>query len=359
MNKIIAFFVPTFIYLVIFAFNVLLPGRWVIGYVTKPNSTEKMRYHLNGILVFFVVVLLWILLGCSHIISCDWLYQYRWHELAGAFTFGIIVSLAVMLPYPRIKKSFWSDFYLGRVENLQLLSGRIDVKMWLYLAGATLLELNIVSFAIHHWILYGVNASPGIYLTTILITYFLIDYLTFEEVHLYTYDLFAEKVGFKLAWGCLVFYPYFYAVSLWSTVDLPNPHTPTWLFGIYALIFFFGWSLSRGANLQKYFFKKNSGKPFLCIVPKTITDGNKILLINGFWGISRHVNYLGEILMGIGIILCTGYPTLIGPWLYPLYYVALLFPRQKDDDIRCELKYGALWDEYKEKVPYRIIPFIY
>ena len=192
-----------------------------------------------------------------------------------------------------------------------------------------------------------------------MLTYFLIDYLTFEEVHLYTYDLFAERVGFKLGWGCLVFYPYFYTISLWSTVDLPNPQTPTWLLGIYVLIFFCGWGLSRGANLQKFYFKKNPKKAFLGIMPETISDGDKELLVNGFWGLSRHINYLGEILMSTGIILCTGYPALIWPWLYPLYYVVLLFPRQIDDDKRCYLKYGELWSEYKQKVPYKIIPFIY
>ena len=99
--------------------------------------------------------------------------------------------------------------------------------------------------------------------------------------------------------------------------------------------------------------------PFLGIIPETITDGNNSLLVNGFWGMSRHINYLGEILMSTGIILCTGYPALIGPWLYPLYYVGLLFTRQIDDDKRCVLKYGELWKVYKQKVPYRIIPFIY
>jgi len=97
----------------------------------------------------------------------------------------------------------------------------------------------------------------------------------------------------------------------------------------------------------------------LGIEPKTITDGKNTLLVSGFWGTSRHINYLGEILMASGIILCTGYPSLIWPWLYPLYYVALLFTRQSDDDKRCELKYGELWKSYKEKVPYRIIPYIY
>jgi len=231
--------------------------------------------------------------------------------------------------------------------------------MLLYLVGAIMLELNALSFAAHHFMVYGENASPGILLSTALLTYFVIDYLTFEEVHLYTYDIFAENIGFKLGWGCLVFYPYFYAISLWSTVDKPNPDTSSLLLGIYVFIFFIGWGISRGANLQKYFFKKNPSKPFLGIIPEAITDGNNSLLVNGFWGMSRHINYLGEILMSTGIILCTGYPTLIWPWLYPLYYVGLLFTRQMDDDKRCVLKYGELWNVYKQKVPYKIIPFIY
>ena len=359
MDKIIAFFVPTLLYAALFLLNGFLPARQVVGYVVKPDSTEKMKYRLNGIFVFFLSILLWFSLGYFDLISFDWLYRYRWYELSGAFTFGIIFSMAVVLPYPSVRKSFWSDFYLGRIENLQLLNGRIDAKMWLYLVGAIILELNALSFSAHHWLVFGTNSSFGIFLTTALLTYFLIDYLTFEEVHLYTYDLFAERVGFKLGWGCLVFYPYFYVISLWSTVDLPNPQTPAWLLGIYVLIFFCGWGLSRGANLQKFYFKRNPEKAFLGIMPETISDGKNSLLVNGFWGLSRHINYLGEILMGTGIILCTGYPALLWPWLYPLYYVALLFPRQMDDDKRCHLKYGGLWSEYKQKVPYKIIPFIY
>jgi delta14-sterol reductase len=231
--------------------------------------------------------------------------------------------------------------------------------MILYLVGAILLELNVLSFAMHHWILYGKDASPGIFLSAGLLTFFVVDYLSFEEVHLYTYDFFAERVGFKLGWGCIVFYPFFYSIALWSTVSLPNPHTPILLLIIYAIIFFSGWCLSRGANLQKYFFKRDPHRSFLGITPAVITDGNKTLLANGFWGWSRHINYFGEILMATGIILSTGHPALIWPWLYPLYYIVLLFPRQADDDKRCSNKYGGLWQQYIKKVPYRIIPFIY
>jgi delta14-sterol reductase len=359
MDKITGFFTPIFIYAVIFALNALLPGRWVSGYITKQNSAEKMRYHLNGFTVFFILFIVYFLLGYLDIVPFDYLYNYRWHGLAGAFILGTVFTVGVVLHYPPVRKSFLADLFLGRIENLQLWGGRVDAKMWLYLTGATLLGLNALSFTAHHYILYGEQASTGILLSTVLILYFVLDYLIFEEVHLFTYDLFAERIGFKLCWGCMVFYPYFYSIFLWATVDLPDPQTPAWLLVIFVLIFFTGWILARGANMQKYFFKKNPGKAFLGIVPEAITDGNKTLLVNGFWGISRHINYLGEILMATGIILCTGHPALIWPWLYPLYYVVLLFFRQRDDNKRCSLKYGELWKTYVKKVPYRIIPYIY
>jgi delta14-sterol reductase len=207
--------------------------------------------------------------------------------------------------------------------------------------------------------MFGENASPGIFMASAFLSFFVTEYLFFEEVHLYTYDFLAERVGFKLGWGDLAFYPFFYAIPLWATVGLPASRTPAFILVISALIFLFGWCLARGANMQKYTFKKNPGKAFLGIKPRTITDGNKSILVNGFWGVSRHINYLGEILMASGIVLSVGYPMLPWPWLYPLYYVILLFPRQISDDKLCADKYGPLWDEYRKKVPYRIIPYVY
>ena len=89
--------------------------------------------------------------------------------------------------------------------------------MFLYLAGAVLLGLDVVSYAAHHADLYGADANPGVYLHAALLGWFVVDYLVFERVHLYTYDIFAERLGAKIIWGCLAFYPYFYAVGLWGT----------------------------------------------------------------------------------------------------------------------------------------------
>jgi hypothetical protein len=355
------FFWPTVIYAVVILLHLGIPARWVSGYVRDRATGEKLRYRLNGPRVLIAVVILWVITCASGLLGWGAFYEHRWEMAAGACALGIVFTVAMVLPFASVPgKTLWEDLYLGRLENPQWGGGRLDAKMGLYLVGAVMLELNVLSFTAHHVLLHGSDPSPGVILYATLFTFFVAEYLNFEEVHLYTYDFMAERVGFKLGWGCLVFYPFFYCVGLWAMAAEPNPHRSVgWLVSC-AVLFSSGWVLSRGANLQKFQFKRDpKAKAFGILDPRTLSDGSKNVLTGGFWGLSRHINYLGEILMASGLTLSLGYPFALTPWLYPLYYVALLFPRQAADDKRCAERYGALWDEYCRRVPYRIIPYLY
>jgi len=230
--------------------------------------------------------------------------------------------------------------------------------MWFYLIGAVMLQLNVLSYAAYH-IMNVENINYGFLLGCAMLTWFCFDYLIFEKIHLWTYDFIAERVGFKLGFGCLAFYPYFYSVSLWFTTHLPNPGHPVWLTILFGALFLCGWVFTRGANMQKYFFKIMPGRKFLWIKPEVLSDGKLSLLANGFWGASRHINYLGEIIQAIAVALAIGYYGIWMVWLYPAYYIGLMLTRQADDDKVCKAKYGELWDQYTKKVKYKIFPFIY
>lgn len=347
------------VYLAVLLLHVMLPGRWVEGYVFDAAG-RPLRYRLNGLLVLTVVVSGYAALAASGLIAWDLFYLQRGPMLATAFVVGLAFTFAIVLPGPRTGKSWLAELYLGRFENPQCLSGRVDAKMLLYLVGAIMLELRVVSFAAHHYLTHRTDPSPGVLLYAALFSFFLLEYLCFERVHLYTYDFVAERVGFKLGWGCLVFYPFFYCVGIWFAAEQPSPHAhPLLLLGS-GLLFFGGWVLARGANLQKYYFKTQPQRSrFGPLSQRALVDGDKRVLIGGFWGLSRHINYLGELLMATALTLCLGYPGAIWPWFYPIYYIALLVPRQIADDRRCAQKYGAIWDEYRRAVPARIVPWIY
>ncbi|MCY3968867.1 MAG: DUF1295 domain-containing protein [Acidobacteria bacterium] len=359
-DHLLGFLAPWFISALVLRLSALLPARRVSGYVRDVRTGSRLEYRLNGPLVFVATIGLWLIAGYSGVMPWDWLWAHRWSGAAGAFALGVIASVAVVLAAPSRGGPFLKELFLGRHPNPRMFGGRVDAKMFLYVFGGTYLELNLLSFAAHHFLSFPEDPSPGVVLYVALFTWFICDYLLFERVHLYTYDLFAERVGFKLLWGCLFFYPYFYGVGLWAAADLPNPHAPVWLLVLATLVFFAGWSLARGANMQKFHFKLNPERTFLGqFRPEAISDGERRLLCSGFWRVSRHVNYLGEILMATGLALSLGQPALVAPWLYPLYYVLLLVPRERDDDRRCAAKYGPLWDEYRRRVPWRIVPRVY
>jgi len=354
------FLAPAAVYALVSALHLVVPARRVDGYVIDPRTSRPHRYRLNGLLVFTLTLAIWAGACASGLLAWDFFWTTRWEGLAGACSIGVAFTLAIVLGAPPTGKSLAADLYLGRRANPQWLGGHVDAKMWLYLVGATMLEINVCSFAMHQRLAFPDEPSPGAALYVALFSFFLCDYLFFERVHLYTYDFFAERVGFKLGWGCLVFYPYFYGVGLWSVADRPDPHASTPVLVASAVAFFAGWSLARGANMQKYTFKRDPRAKFLGVLaPEVVTDGERSLLVSGFWRVSRHVNYLGELLMATGLTLSLGRPGALTAWLYPLYYVALLVPRQRDDDRRCAAKYGSLWTEYVARVPYRIVPGLY
>lgn len=346
------------LYTLIFVLHVIVPGRWVAGYARDEVSGDRLVYRLNGPRVLAIVVGLYFAGGALGLFSWDYLYVHRWECMASACALGLVFTAAVVGGAPR-RRGLAADLYLGRRADPQLLGGYVDAKMFLYLVGAAALQLNLLSYAAHHVMAYPGDPSPGVLVHVGLFSFFLWEYLFFEEVHLYTYDFVAERVGFKLGWGCLVFYPFFYAVGLGSAAALPNPGGAG-LLPVWAGLFFVGWALARGANLQKFWFKTAPGRvAFGVLRPEAIEAGGRRVLVSGFWGLSRHINYLGEIVMATALTLCLGYPGEWAPWLYPLYYLALLVPRQIADDRRCAAKYGALWEEYRRRVRWRIVPGLY
>ncbi|MFP4484757.1 MAG: DUF1295 domain-containing protein [Spirochaetaceae bacterium] len=357
-EQIAGFFSSWVVYGLLLLLHLILPARKVEGYVRNEATGRPYVYRINGIFVLILAMGAWAVLGRVEIMPHDWFYEHRWSGLAGAVTLGLLGSVAFVAGVPNVKGSVLADFFLGRRFSPQLFGGRVDAKMILYLVGATMLGLNILSFAAHNVMAYGLSTPIVLYCA--LFFWFLLDYMVFEHVHLYTYDLVAERVGFKLVFGCLAFYPYFYPIGLWAVADRAPSDASNLLFLIAVIVFFSGWILARGANMQKFVFKRNPDREFLGLIePRTVTDGEQRVLCSGFWGLSRHINYLGEVLMASGLTLALGYPGALPAWLYPLYYVLLLSTRQVDDDRRCRAKYGELWDEYEERVRWRIIPGIW
>jgi 7-dehydrocholesterol reductase len=138
--------------------------------------------------------------------------------------------------------------------------------------------------------------------------------------------------------------------------------------------------INYDSDRQRYVFRQTNGNCVIWgrqprkIVAKyktTTTSANgtqrveekqSLLLLDGWWTISRHFHYVPEILASFFWSLPAGWPTqgvvaaLLGPYFYVLYLTILLTDRAFRDDDRCRSKYGKYWDQYCDEVPYKIVP---
>lgn len=335
------------IYSLITLLHLFIPGKYVRGYAQDGPSF----YRLNGLRVFLLVTMSFFTFGYFQFFDIHLMINLRLKHAVCACLIGVICTLILVLPYPSNSSSFWSDLYLGRLKNPQWFNNHVDGKMLLYLIGGIGLELNLILFYFEH--VHRDESMMNILTYVMLFTFFLIEYFYHEHVHLYTFDFLVESVGFKLVWGCLVFYPFFYPIAIWCDVKGRRLNEIRLVLTIG--IFVIGWILSRGANNQKYLFRTQPKSKFLGLIsPQTI---NGRLLCSGWWSLSRHINYLGDTLMAIGLSLAIDHG--IFPWIYPLYYILLFIARERTDFERCEKKYGRDWTEYCQRVPYRILPYLY
>ena len=363
-EAIAGFFTPLAIFAVFAVAQLILPARRVPGYVINPATGEPRNYRLNGLIVFLIALVVWAfeLTGMPR----DWFYRSTVYAVAGGTVFTVIFTLvATFTQPPRPGERLIWDLWTGRAQELSFFNERFDVKMWFYVVGGTMLSLNALSGAAWHYDQFGDDFNPGLFLYAAFFTFYVLDYFIFERVQLYTYDLIHEGVGFKLFWGGLVVYGWLFILPLWGMAAHPDPGfsmgwTYVWLIGAGSL-FLLGWSISRGANLQKYTFKRWPDRKFLGLIePEYIEAGDRKILTSGLWGVARHFNYMGEGFLSLSIALVFGHFANPWAWTYFVFIVTLFTWRQRSDDAFCAEKYGAeKWAEYQERVPYRIMPGVY
>lgn len=183
-------------------------------------------------------------------------------------------------------------------------------------------------------------------------------------------DIQHDRAGYYICWGCLVWVPAVYtSAAFYLTASGPPISALT-----AAAIFAAGWAciwINYDADRQRYVFRQTDGK---CLIwgraprhivatyhtssssSKTGDTKTSLLLVDGWWRISRHFHYVPEILASFFWSLPALHSSFVAPYFYVVYLTILLTDRAFRDDNRCRAKYGRSWDEYCATVPYKIVP---
>ena len=335
----------------LFLGSILLPGRRVEG----PDAEGKMcSYKINGLALFLIVIMVGGLAQVSGWFSFSILHSHFAALFVAAN--GLAFALSGWLYWRGARTrdgspGFWRGFFFGVEPNPTFLGE--DLKLFSYRPSLIALALFNASFAVAQYEAYGrLTLAMGLY--QVFTFLYVLNYFQFERGMIHTWDMVSERFGWMLIWGDYVLVPFFYSLAGWWLVHATEPLPPLAAAGI-VLLFSLGFWIFRGANGQKHRFK---GDPETTIWGKPAQSLDGRLLVSGFWGIGRHLNYTGEICVYLAFALTTGFASW-APYLLPAWLACLLWHRSRRDERRCRAKYGVLWERYTQQVRYSMVPFVY
>jgi protein-S-isoprenylcysteine O-methyltransferase Ste14 len=249
------------------------------------------------------------------------------------------------------------DFFIGRELNPRLLRGAFDLKVFCELTpgliGWLLLDLGFA----HQQFLNTGRVSPAMALVCAFQGIYVLDALWFEPAILTTMDVTTDGFGFMLAFGDLVWVPFTYSLQARYILENDVALEP-WFVCLVVTIKIIGYVVFRGSNGEKNRFRQNPNDPSVKHLKYLPTARGTRLLISGWWGMARHINYFGDWLMAWAWCLPCGFRDVV-PYFYVVYFGVLLVHRDQRDQEACREKYGKDWDAYCAIVRWRFCPYVY
>jgi len=360
---VLVFFLWTFLSLKLSSKEFLGPTS-PVGYVPRyvANGTQ---YYIISILSYFTLIYFFPYLPIA-------IYIYFADIVSTLNIIALVLCVFLIVKghlFPEVTegatdKPFLYQLYAGLELHPRFLG--VDIKQWtncrIGMLGWALLVINfaVVAVQLHGFSLaYVVNAF--------LINIYLLKFFYWETGYFNTLDITLDRAGYYLCWGCICFVQAFYTFSGYylvqhtSLVSGPEAFVIL-LFGLASVM------LNYMSDYQKEKFKASGGQcyiwgrmaKFVEVEYKT-NDGKKKrskLLISGFWGISRHMNYVFELMLALSWSLPARHYGPV-PFFYVIFLAILLIHRTFRDEEKCSAKYGKGWEKYCQMVPYRMIPYIF
>ena len=351
-----------------------LPGRVYEGPITP--SGNRPRYILNGIPAWLITHILF--LGSSfglHLFKAGIVWDHFGEILTTLILIALIFCFCLYFKgrfWPNsedcsVSGNFIWDFYWGvelhptllGINLKQLINSRISMMGW---------SVIVCSFAAKQAELDpGGRISNSMLVSATLMFIYLFKFFCWESGYFTSLDIMHDRFGYYICWGVLAWVPAIYTLPTQYLVlhpnDLPWP--------LAVVIFVLGTGaiyVNYAADAQRQRVRETNGAatvwgrpPDLIRAPYTTADGRQhenLLLVSGWWALARHFHYVPEIALALAWSLPAGFTHFV-PYFYVVYLTILLTDRATRDDQRCRRKYGASWEEYCRRVPWKMIRGIY
>ena len=393
--------------------QLVLPGDHVEGLQLNCGGRHMYKFNaFNSALVILAGLGVGTLMQGSHFV----VWTYIWDNFIQILTANMLIATTTSIyvylqsftvphagqPNPENRElakgghsgNMLYDFFIGRELNprfifpksLPIVGGQVlDIKIFNEmrpgLLGYIILDLAFV--ARQHRV-YG-TVTDSIAMITLFQAIYIADGLYMEPAVVTTMDITTDGFGYMLAFGDLVWVPFIYSIPARYLAVYPLRLGLSGIAGVLA-IQALGFYLFRAANNEKNRFRQDPNDSRIKHLEYIETASGSKLLTSGWWGTARHINYLGDWIMGFSYVLPTGIAGyivhhytnpvtgkvhtevdqgeakgwgMIFTYFYIVYFGVLLVHRERRDEEKCKRKYGSDWNRYCDKVRWRILPGIY
>jgi 7-dehydrocholesterol reductase len=369
-SKIAWSFIAIFSFLQLFLMR-FLPGKTYKGPISPAGNVPE--YKNNGLSAFLITVALFFIGSYGlNLFSAGILYDEFCYLISALNIFSLLFCLMLYFKGKYKPSSsdcgsngnIFFDYFWGR-ELYPRIFG-FDVKMFTNCRfGMMAWPILILSFAAKQHEMG--HLSNAMIISVVLQLIYITKFFIWESGYMSSMDIMHDRAGYYLCWGCLVWVPGIYTSASLYLVNYPHD------FSIFtaSLIFLLGVFCifaNYFADLQRQNVRKTSGectvwgkKPTVIEASYKTLEGKEnknILLVSGYWGLARHIHYVFEILAAFFWTVPAQFNSIL-PYFYFFFLTALLLDRAFRQERRCQAKYGLYWDQYCQKVPYKLIPYVF
>ena len=293
-----------------------LPGPISTGQLTPAGNI--LQYKTNGLLAWVVTHA--IAVGAALLGYLDLtIIADHWEGLLVAMNiYGILLPALCLIKgyiapsYPgdsRYSGSLIADYFigielnprLGKLFDLKLFhNGRPGIIAW------TLID---ISYAAAQYRDLG-HIGNSMCIVILLHFIYVVDFFVNEDWYLRTIDICHDHFGFMLGYGCMAAVPSIYTIQCQYLARYPVNLSSFQVTAILSLGLG-GYAIFRSANHQKDIVRSSNGRctvwgrqPEYMRCSYKTEDGRKhesILLCSGWWGFSRHANYVGDLMQAYAL----------------------------------------------------------
>ncbi|KAK4182095.1 ergosterol biosynthesis ERG4/ERG24 family-domain-containing protein [Podospora australis] len=322
------------------ALFVYLPAELRTGQVTPAGN--QLTYRLNGLQAWIITHAVYLGLCLSGVLDTAFIPR-NWSELVAAANLAGWGVTAFAFVKAHAFPSHPAD---------RKFSGNSRLTKW---------YPSDISNMAYQYQTRG-HVELALELLTILHVLYVGDFFVHEDWYLGTIDIHHDHYGFYLAWGILCFLPTTYTIQAQYLGMYPSTASTTYLVVTFA-IGVVGYVMFRIVNNQRT-ESRRVGKTFkiwgktaqFIDAPYMTADGEKresLLLCSGFWGWSRHANYVCDLVYSYSTCAMV-HSTKLAVWTYAIFMTIILIHRTLRDEKRMAAKYGDAWVEYCQRVSWRL-----